>query len=34
LAIGPGGLYRWAGNKPRLEDDIRLSLAGRNEDIR
>ena len=26
------GLYRWAGNKPRLEDDIRLSLGSRNED--
>lgn len=26
------GLYRWAGNKPRLEDDIRLSLCARNED--
>jgi hypothetical protein len=26
------GLYRWAGNRPRLEDDIRLSLASRNED--
>jgi hypothetical protein len=26
------GLYRWAGNKPRLEDDIRLSLSSRNED--
>jgi hypothetical protein len=26
------GLYRWSGNKPRLEDDIRLSLGSRNED--
>lgn len=26
------GLYRWAGNKPRLEDDIRLSLSARDED--
>lgn len=26
------GLYRWAGNKPQLEDDIRLSLGSRNED--
>lgn len=28
------GLYRWAGNKPQLEDDIRLSLASRDEDER
>lgn len=26
------GTYRWSGNKPRLEDDIRLSLSARNED--
>ncbi len=26
------GLYRWAGNKPHLEDDIRLSLCSRDED--
>lgn len=26
------GLWRWAGNKPQLEDDIRLSLGSRNED--
>lgn len=26
------GMLRWAGNKPRLEDDIRLSLGSRNED--
>lgn len=26
------GLFRWAGNKPQLEDDIRLSLGSRNED--
>lgn len=26
------GLYKWAGNKPQLEDDIRLSLGSRNED--
>ncbi len=26
------GMLRWAGNKPRLEDDIRLSLGARNED--
>ena len=26
------GLYRWAGNKPRLEDDMRLSLGARAED--
>lgn len=26
------GLFRWAGNKPQLEDDIRLSLGARNED--
>jgi len=32
LALDSQGLYRWAGNKPRLEDDIRLSLSSRNED--
>jgi hypothetical protein len=32
LAIDDNGLYKWAGNKPRLEDDIRLSLGSRNED--
>jgi hypothetical protein len=32
LAVDANGLYRWAGNKPRLEDDIRLSLGSRNED--
>lgn len=26
------GLLKWAGNKPRLEDDIRYSLSLRNED--
>lgn len=26
------GMLRWSGNKPRLEDDIRLSLGSRNED--
>jgi hypothetical protein len=26
------GMLAWAGNKPHLEDDIRLSLSGRNED--
>lgn len=28
------GLWRWAGNKPKLEDDIRLSLGQRGEDER
>ncbi len=28
------GLWRWAGNKPKLEDDIKLSLGSRNEDER
>lgn len=32
LAVDGQGLYKWAGNKPRLEDDIRLSLSLRNED--
>jgi hypothetical protein len=32
LAVDSQGLYKWAGNKPRLEDDIRLSLSLRNED--
>lgn len=26
------GLWMWAGNKPQLEEDIRLSLTSRNED--
>lgn len=26
------GLFRWAGNKPGLEDDLRYSLSLRNED--
>lgn len=26
------GLYRFAGNKPKMEDDIRMSLSSRNED--
>lgn len=32
LTADLNGLYRWAGNKPRLEDDIRMSLCARNED--
>jgi hypothetical protein len=32
LVVDSQGLYRWAGNKPRLEDDVRLSLTSRNED--
>lgn len=32
LVEDDGGLYKWAGNKPQLEDDIRLSLSSRNED--
>jgi hypothetical protein len=32
LVVDSQGLYKWAGNKPRLEDDIRLSLSQRNED--
>lgn len=34
LTLDVQGLYRWAGNKPRLEDDIRRSLSMRNEDER
>jgi hypothetical protein len=34
LAVDDNGLYKWAGNKPRLEDDIRLSLGSRDEDGR
>ena len=34
LTLDTQGLYRWTGNKPRLEDDIRLSLGSRNEDAR
>lgn len=32
LIVGSNGLYQWAGNKPQLEDDTRLSLGARNED--
>lgn len=32
LRTEPNGMLRWAGTKPRLEDDIRLSLSARNED--
>lgn len=32
IATTESGLYGWAGNKPRLEDDIRFSLGSRNED--
>lgn len=32
LVLDGNGLYRWTGNKPRLEDDIRMSLGARNED--
>jgi hypothetical protein len=32
LELEANGLYRWAGNKPKLRDDLRLSLASRNED--
>lgn len=32
LVLDSQGLYRWAGNKPELEDDLRLSLASRKED--
>lgn len=32
LEMDHQGLYRWTGNKPRLEDDIRMSLSLRNED--
>ncbi len=34
LIIDGSGLYAWSGNKPRLEDDIRMSLAARKEDAR
>lgn len=32
LTMDTQGLWRWSGNKPRLEDDIRLSLGSRDED--
>lgn len=32
LTVDSQGLYRWTGNKPHLEDDMRLSLGSRNED--
>ena len=32
LVLEPNGLYRWAGNKPGLEQDVRRSLSERNED--
>jgi ketopantoate reductase len=32
IAEDTNGLFKWAGNKPRLEDDIRFSLSARNED--
>lgn len=32
VILDENGLYRWKGNKPKLEDDIRLSLGSRNED--
>ena len=32
LVTEESGLQRWAGNKPRLEQDILMSLSSRNED--
>lgn len=32
LVIDDNGLYKWAGNKVEMEQDIRLSLSSRNED--
>jgi hypothetical protein len=32
IYIGPNGLYKFTGNKPHLEYDLRLSTSGRNED--
>jgi len=32
LVTDSQGMLRWAGNKPRLEDDMRLSLGARDED--
>lgn len=32
LVRDSNGLYKWAGNKPDLENDLRLSLLERNED--
>lgn len=32
LVVDASGLWRFAGNKPRMEDDIRRSLSERNED--
>lgn len=34
LKNGAHGMLEWAGNKPRMEDDIRLSLSLRDEDSR
>lgn len=32
LVLGSNGLYEWAGNKMKLEQDIRRSLSSRDED--
>lgn len=32
IEIADNGLYKWAGNKIELEQDIRMSLSSRNED--
>lgn len=32
IVTDANGMHRWAGNKPQLEDDFRLSLASRKED--
>ena len=32
LTLAENGMFDWTGNKPALEDDIRLSLSSRNED--
>lgn len=32
LVVADNGLYKWAGNKVEMEQDIRLSLSSRNED--
>jgi hypothetical protein len=32
LLVDKNGLYKWSGHKPKLEQDLRLSMSARNED--
>ena len=32
LLVDDNGLYKWAGNKPEMEYDLRLTMISRNED--